>query len=172
MLQLCLLISRSYVNITKYCFNHLISDVREFFEVWNTMVHTRMPQKSAEWILRRFFIFVIFFGRFWIFAFSFGPPMARYQLTWLTVIKYSTIEIKLFTSSPCNLWRVAKIGLKSSKLGKKSQKLKISHKSILHLSEASFHGPWCFIPQKNTRTSLIEWWKGYSVIFTYSWEIS
>ena len=30
-LQLCLLISRSHVNITKYPFNHVISKAREFF---------------------------------------------------------------------------------------------------------------------------------------------
>ena len=147
-LQLCLLISRPYVNITKYCFNHLISDVREFF--WGMKHHGAYKDASEKCGMNftQIFHFCDFFGRFWIFAFSFGPPMARLQLIWLTVINFSTIEIKFFISLPCNLSRVAKIGLKSSKLGKISQKLKICQKFNLHLFEASYHGPWCFIPQK------------------------
>ena len=109
------------------------------------------------------------FSKFWIF---FGPPMAKYRLTWWTIINYSTFEIKFFMSLPRNLSRVAKIGLKSSKLGKKSQILKISQKLILHFFEASLHVPWCFIPQKNSQASLIIWLKGYSVIFTSGQEIS
>ena len=61
---------------------------------------------------------------------------------------------------------------KFQKRAKKSQKLKINQKFILHFSEASWHVPWCFIPQKNSRASLITWLKGYSVIFTYDREIS
>ena len=61
---------------------------------------------------------------------------------------------------------------KFQKRAKKSQKLKINQKFILHFSEASWHVPWCFIPQKNSRASLITWLKGYSIIFTYDREIS
>ena len=35
-----------------------------FFEVWNTMVHARMPQKNAEWIFGWFSILVIFLPNF------------------------------------------------------------------------------------------------------------
>ena len=47
----------------------------------------------------------------------------------------------------------------------------MSQKFILHFSEASLHVPWCFIPQKNSRASLITWLKGYLVIFTYDQDI-
>ena len=142
-----------------------------FFDVWNTMVQGRMSNKMHNELLGDFQFFW-FFALFWIFPFSIGPPMARYLLTWRTVINYSTIKIKFFISLHCNLSRVAKIGLKSSKVGKKSQKLKISQKLILHFAEASLHVPWCFIPQKNSPASLITWLKGYFIIFNYDWEIS
>ena len=159
------------MNITEYPFNQVISEAREFF--WG-MKHYGTCKDASEKCKMNFWLifnFCDFFALFWNFAFSFGPPMARYRLTWWTVINYSTFEIKFFISLPRNLSRVAKIGLKSSKLGKKSQKLKISQKLILHFFVASLHVPWCFIPQKNSRASLITWLKGYLVIFTYDQDI-
>ena len=69
-------------------------------------------------------------------------------------------------------WEAQKKMQNFKKGQKKSQKLKINQKFILHFSEASLHVLWCFIPQKNSRASLITWLKGYSVIFTYDREIS
>ena len=69
-------------------------------------------------------------------------------------------------------WEAQKKMQNFKKGQKKSQKLKINQKFILHFSEASWHVPWCFIPQKNSQASLIIWLKGYSVIFTYDREIS
>ena len=113
-----------------------------------------------------------FFALFWIFVSSFGPPMTRYQLTWWTVINYSTIEIKFFISLGCNLSRVVKIDFKSSKLSKKAKKWNFSQNSNLLFSWASLHVSGCFIPQTKSPTYVIKWLKGYSEIFTYIREIS
>ena len=56
--------------------------------------------------------------------------------------------------------------------GKNHKKLKISQNSFCIFLRASSHVPLCFVPQKNSRTSMIMWLKGYSVIFTYDREIS
>ena len=116
--------------------------------------------------------FLWFFALLWIFVSSFGPPMARYRLTWWSVIKYSTIEIKFFISLGCNLSRVVKIDFKSSKLSKKAKKWNFSQNSNLLFSWASLHVSGCFIPQTKSPTYVIKWLKGYSEIFTYIREIS
>ena len=57
--------------------------------------------------------------------------MARYQLTWLSVINYSTIEIKILILPHSSLSRVAKIDLKFPKLGKKAKKIENEQKKYL-----------------------------------------
>ena len=72
-----------------------------------------------------------FFALFWTCASSLWPPMARYQLTWWSVINYSTIEIKFLISLHYSLSRVAKIDLKFPKLGKKAKKIENEPKKYL-----------------------------------------
>ena len=143
-----------------------------FFEVWNTMVHARMPQKNAEWIFCRFLIFVTFLACFEFLHFLLGLP-------WRDISSHdellSIIPLKKsYSSFHClaTYQEQLKLGWSLQNWAKNHKNWKSAQKCILHLSEASFHGPWCFIPQKNSRTSLIKWLKGNSVIFTYSWEIS
>ena len=142
--------------------------------VWGIKHHGTCKDASEKckmnfWLI---FNFCDFFALFWNFAFSFGPPMARYRLRWWTVINYSTIEIKFFISLGCNLSRVVKIDFKSSKLSKKAKKWNFSQNSNLLFSWASLHVSGCFIPQTKSPTYVIKWLKGYSEIFRYVREIS
>ena len=61
---------------------------------------------------------------------------------------------------------------KNSKQSKKSEKLKITQKFIVHFVRhpSLYHG--VSYVKKNSGASLIKCPKGYSVIFTYDWEIS
>ena len=139
-----------------------------FFEVWNTMVHARMPQKNAEWIFGWFSILVIFLPNFEDFK-----PIWQVARQWNEEFDFNSGIINDGSScEPKSCHERPERKCNNSKQGKKSVKLKTSLKLNMHISKASLHIPWCFIPQKNSQASLITWLKGYLVIFTYDREIS
>ena len=143
-----------------------------FLEVWNTMVHTWMPQKSAEWILHRFFIFVIFLAGFEFLHFLLGLPWrdisSHDELLSIIPLKKSYSSFHCLATYQEQLkfgWSLqnwAKI-TKNEDQPKNVFCICLRHPSMDHGVS---------IPQINTQTLMIEWWKGYSVRFTFSWEIS
>ena len=135
------------------------------------MVHARMPQKNAEWIFGWFSILVIFFAQFWRFQANFGHSW-QVARQWNEEFDFDSGIINEGSScEPKSCYGRPERKCKNSKQGKKSLKFKTSLKSNMHFSKASLHIPWCFIPQKNSRASLITWLKGYLVIFTYDQDI-
>ena len=117
---------------------------------------------------------------FWlIFNFcGFFAQISRLQANFCVSWQFATKEntkchfnsSKMNNSLSCELischWRPSRI-CKNSKVGKKSQKLKINDKYTLHFSEA-----WCFMHQIHSRSSLCRWLKGFGDTSTYDWEIS
>ena len=136
-----------------------------FFDAINTLVHVNMPQKIAKWIFCLYLNFSIFL-----------PTFDNCNPIW-------SDQCRIWFQYRNDLWQFilwaeivslegTKGDAKTHKRAKKSQKLKISQKSSLQFSGASAHVLKCFIPRKNSRTSLITWLKGYFVIFTYGQDTS
>ena len=170
--QLCVHISWSYVNITKYPFNHVISEAREFF--WGMKHHGTCKDASEKcrmnfWLI---FNFSDFFAQFWRLQANFGHSW-QVARQWNEEFDFNNGIIN--DSSSCELISChgrPKRRYKNSKQGKKSQILRISQKLLLQFSKASLHVPWCFIPQTKSPTYVIKWLEGYSEILTYVREIS
>ena len=143
-LLLWLLFSQPKLNIMKYPFNHVISEVREFFEVFNIIVHAKMPKKIAECFFGRFQIFAIFLPSydFCISLWASNGKISAHMINCDWILHYQKNILQFI------VLKLVKIGQNWLAVFKHGQKLaknwKSAKKAFCYLLWQLV--PWCFIP--------------------------
>ena len=120
-IQLCFLVSWPYVDITKYPFNHVISEVREFFRGMKHLSTCADAPENCRLLFWLIFNFCDFFALLWVFASPFVPSNDT-----ISAHKINCHKSFLYWNQILH-WS-DQIGLQLSNVGRKMEKFKYKQK--------------------------------------------